>query len=91
MVLKVEGTSGSGVRLQSDIAGTQHEINGTHILAAAGRLPNTTGMGLDKADVLLGERGYVRVNEALAASAPDVWAMEIVLAVCRSPINSCIL
>jgi pyruvate/2-oxoglutarate dehydrogenase complex dihydrolipoamide dehydrogenase (E3) component len=74
-VLKVEGTSGSGVRLQSNIAGTRREINGTDILTAAGRLPNTTGIGLDKAGVQLDERGYVRVNETLATTAPEVWAM----------------
>ena len=40
-----------------------------------GRIPNTTGIGLDTAGVELDERGYVRVNERLQTSAPDVWAI----------------
>src|SRR6201999_1558307 len=42
---------------------------------AAGRIPNTTGIGLKEAGVELNERGYVRVNGRLETSAPDVWAL----------------
>jgi pyruvate/2-oxoglutarate dehydrogenase complex dihydrolipoamide dehydrogenase (E3) component len=44
-------------------------------LAATGRVPNTTGIGLDVAGVELDTRGYVRVNDRLETSAPDVWAI----------------
>lgn len=42
---------------------------------AAGRIPNTSGIGLKEAGIELDERGYVRVNARLEASAPDVWAV----------------
>src|SRR5262249_39346775 len=37
--------------------------------------PNTAGIGLERAGVELDQRGYVRVNERLQTSAPDVWAI----------------
>jgi pyruvate/2-oxoglutarate dehydrogenase complex dihydrolipoamide dehydrogenase (E3) component len=45
------------------------------ILVAAERIPNTEEIGLNEAGVELDTRGYVRVNERLETSAPDVWAM----------------
>ncbi len=41
---------------------------------AAGRTPNTQGIGLDIAGVALGPRGYVKVDERLRTSAPGVYA-----------------
>jgi pyruvate/2-oxoglutarate dehydrogenase complex dihydrolipoamide dehydrogenase (E3) component len=74
-VLRVEGRSGDSVNLQMQTpAGTQ-TIEGSDILVAAGRTPNTHGIGLDHAGVALGASGYVAVNERLETSAPDVWAI----------------
>jgi pyruvate/2-oxoglutarate dehydrogenase complex dihydrolipoamide dehydrogenase (E3) component len=42
---------------------------------AAGRVPNTAGIGLNEAGVELDERGYIRVNDRLETSTPDVWAL----------------
>ena len=53
----------------------EQTIEGSHILVAAGRIPNTAGIGLDKAGVELDDRGFIRVNERLETSAPDVWAL----------------
>jgi len=44
-------------------------------LVAAGRIPNTEGIGLELAGVALDIRGYVAVNDRLETSAPDVWAV----------------
>src|SRR5207248_5345467 len=41
----------------------------------AGRTPNTAGVGLDQTGVELDERGYVRVNERLETTAPNIWAL----------------
>ena len=41
-------------------------LEGTHLLVAAGRTPNTEGLGLELAGVELTDRGYVKVNERLA-------------------------
>jgi pyruvate/2-oxoglutarate dehydrogenase complex dihydrolipoamide dehydrogenase (E3) component len=56
-------------------AAGERNIDGSDILIAAGRVPNTAGIGLEEAGVRLDSRGYVRVNGRLETSAPDVWAV----------------
>jgi pyruvate/2-oxoglutarate dehydrogenase complex dihydrolipoamide dehydrogenase (E3) component len=50
-------------------------IEGTDILVAAGRTPNTAGIGLGTAGIELTDRGYVRVSSRLEATAPGTWAI----------------
>ena len=73
-VLHVQGRSGETISLQFRTASDQ-TIEGSDILVAAGRTPNTDGIGLDLAGVALDARGYVAVNDRLETSAPDVWAI----------------
>jgi len=73
--LRVEGRSGESVRLHVRTPQGERIIEGSDILAATGRTPNTAGIGLDVAGVLLAERGYIQVNDRLETSAPDVWAI----------------
>jgi pyruvate/2-oxoglutarate dehydrogenase complex dihydrolipoamide dehydrogenase (E3) component len=74
-VLGVRGRSGEGVGISVRTAADERTIEGSDILVAAGRVPNTEGIGLDQAGIELNERGYIRVNERLETSAPDVWAI----------------
>jgi pyruvate/2-oxoglutarate dehydrogenase complex dihydrolipoamide dehydrogenase (E3) component len=74
-VLQVEGRSGERVRLRVRTPQGERVIEGSDILAATGRTPNTAGIGLDTLGVRLDERGYVQVNDRLETSAPDVWAI----------------
>jgi pyruvate/2-oxoglutarate dehydrogenase complex dihydrolipoamide dehydrogenase (E3) component len=73
-VVRVQGRSGEAIGLQIRTANDQ-TIEGSDILVAAGRTPNTAGIGLDLAGVALDARGYVAVNDRLETSAPDVWAI----------------
>jgi pyruvate/2-oxoglutarate dehydrogenase complex dihydrolipoamide dehydrogenase (E3) component len=73
--LQAEGRSGESVRLGVRTPQGERRIEGSDILVAAGRTPNTAGIGLDMAGVALDGRGYVQVNDRLQTSAPDVWAM----------------
>ncbi len=50
-------------------------IDVSDLLVATGRTPNTNRLDLDKAGVGLDLRGYIRVNERLETTAPQVWAM----------------
>ena len=50
-------------------------LGGTDLLIAAGRTPNTQGIGLELADVELDARGYVAVNDRLETTAPGIWAV----------------
>lgn len=54
-------------------AGTQ-KITGSHLLLAAGRVPNTDRLNLAAAGVTVDERGFVRVNERLETSAAGIYA-----------------
>jgi len=74
-VLHAEGRSGDGVRLRVRTAGGEQTIAGSDVLVATGRTPNTAGIGLEVAGVELDRGGYVRVNDRLETSAPDVWAI----------------
>jgi pyruvate/2-oxoglutarate dehydrogenase complex dihydrolipoamide dehydrogenase (E3) component len=73
--LRVEGQSGKQVGVTVRTAAGEQMIEGSDILVAVGRIPNTAGIGLDKAGVAVDERGYIRVNDRLQASAPGVWAI----------------
>jgi len=73
--LDVHGRSGEEVSLRVRAAGGEQQIAGSDILVATGRVPNTAGIGLAEAGVELDGRGYIRVNERLEATAPDVWAI----------------
>lgn len=74
-VKRVEGKSGAWVKLHVNRDGSDIVLEATHLLVAAGRTPNTNGIGLELAGVETNERGYVKVNERLQTTAPDVWAI----------------
>ncbi len=74
-IRRVEGRSGREVALVARTSSGEQKIEGSDILVAAGRIPNTADIGLDKAGVELDAHGFVRVNERLQTSAPDVWAI----------------
>ena len=74
-VRNVHGRSGEDVRVTVRTSSGEQDIEGSDILVAAGRVPNTQDIGLEKAGVGLDARGYIRVNERLETTAPNVWAM----------------
>ena len=73
-IARVEGKSGQSVKLHVNRDGSDIILEGTHILAASGRIPNTKDIGLDVAGVELTSRGYIKVNERLETTAPGLWA-----------------
>jgi len=74
-VVGVNGRSGDKVRLTVRTSSGDQELQGTDILVATGRIPNTAGIGLEEVGVELDARGYIRVNERLETTASDVWAI----------------
>jgi pyruvate/2-oxoglutarate dehydrogenase complex dihydrolipoamide dehydrogenase (E3) component len=73
-VLKVTGRSGERVTLQVRVAEKERTLGASDILVATGRTPNTDRLHLDRAGVEVDARGYIRVNDRLQTTAPDVWA-----------------
>jgi pyruvate/2-oxoglutarate dehydrogenase complex dihydrolipoamide dehydrogenase (E3) component len=52
-----------------------HNFTGTHLLVAAGRVPNTDDLGLEAAGIATDQHGYIRVDEHCSTSARGVWAL----------------
>jgi pyruvate/2-oxoglutarate dehydrogenase complex dihydrolipoamide dehydrogenase (E3) component len=74
-VTRVKGKSGEWIRLLGTRDGVELSLEGTHLLVAGGRTPNTSGIGLEKAGVETTDRGHVKVNERLQTTAEGVWAV----------------
>jgi pyruvate/2-oxoglutarate dehydrogenase complex dihydrolipoamide dehydrogenase (E3) component len=75
VVARIEGKSGESITLHGTRAGSPIAIEGTDLLVATGRTPNTDGIGLELAGVERTGNGHVRVNERLETTAANVWAV----------------
>jgi len=71
----VKGVSGERVHLQIECQHGTRTVEGTDILVAVGRTPNTEGIGLDRAGIKVTESGHIQVNDRLETTAANVWAM----------------
>ncbi len=74
-VRRVEGHSGTRVRVYVNDSRGDRAIEGTDLLVATGRKANTDGIALDKTGVQLDERGYIKTNQQLETTAENIWAM----------------
>jgi len=74
-IKSISGVSGQSVRVTLEHDGVEKSLEGTHLLVAAGRVPNTKDIGLELTGVELIERGYIKVNERLETTAPGIWAV----------------
>ncbi len=64
----------NGERLAATLS-TGEVIEADKLLCALGRLPNTSGLGLEEAGVELGLKGEVLVDEYLRSSVPNILAV----------------
>jgi pyruvate/2-oxoglutarate dehydrogenase complex dihydrolipoamide dehydrogenase (E3) component len=71
----IDGRSGDQVKARLRTPAGRREIEGSDVLVALGRTPNTRGVGLESAGVELDSRGYVKVGERLETTSPGVWAL----------------
>jgi len=67
--------SGEEILASVDCTAGSPEVSGSHLLLAVGRRPNTDDLGLDKAGVAVGPRGYIVVDDQLRTSVPGIWAL----------------
>jgi len=65
----------SGVRIRVDCEEGSPVVDGTHLLVAVGRQPNTDDLGLEKAGVKMDARGYIVVDDELKTNVPGIWAL----------------
>lgn len=67
--------AGDGITVAFQTSGGAASVNGSHVLIAIGRRPNTDDLGLDSAGVALDERGYIKVDDHLQTTVPGIWAL----------------
>jgi pyruvate/2-oxoglutarate dehydrogenase complex dihydrolipoamide dehydrogenase (E3) component len=74
-IKSVSGKSGQSVKIVIERNGKQIHLEGSHLLVATGRAPNTGGIGLELTGVETTATGYIKVNERMETTAPGVWAI----------------
>jgi len=67
--------AGRGVRVTSRCGGGTADLEGSHLLVAVGRRPNTDDLGLEAAGVETDSHGYIKVDDQLGTSIPGIWAL----------------
>ena len=79
MLLEAEArraeADGAGVRLTVRTPGGERMLEGSHVLRAAGRVPNTDRLDLAAAGIATDGKGFITVNDRLETSVPGVYAL----------------
>ncbi|HEX9178914.1 MAG TPA: mercuric reductase, partial [Burkholderiales bacterium] len=68
-------TNGSRIALGARCDESLPPLEGSHLLVAAGRRPNTDDLGLDAAGIETDAKGYIKVDDQLRTTVPGVWAL----------------
>ncbi|MBU1304863.1 MAG: FAD-containing oxidoreductase [Alphaproteobacteria bacterium] len=87
-ILEAEGTSflfdttveavaraGNGVLVSLKSGTRRVSVEGSHLLIALGRKPNTAALDLPAAGVATDPRGYIVTDDHLRTNVPGIWAM----------------
>jgi pyruvate/2-oxoglutarate dehydrogenase complex dihydrolipoamide dehydrogenase (E3) component len=73
--LRVEETSDGPIRLVVRTPEGERTLTGSHLLLAAGRVPNTERLNLAAAEIETDKRGFIPVNERLETNVPGIYAL----------------
>ncbi len=73
--VRVEPADGGRVRLTVRTEDGERQLEGSHLLSAVGRIPNTEALSPEGAGIRLDEHGFIEVDEYLETSVPGVYAM----------------
>jgi len=73
--VRVEAAGGGDLRLTIRTADGEKQLEGSHLLSAIGRIPNTEALTPGAAGIRLNEHGFIEVDEYLQTSVPGIYAM----------------
>jgi pyruvate/2-oxoglutarate dehydrogenase complex dihydrolipoamide dehydrogenase (E3) component len=73
--VRVAPTADHRIQLTVRTRDGERTLTGSHLLAAAGRTPNTDRLNLEAAGVMIDARGYIQVNDRLETNQPGIYAM----------------
>ena len=71
----VEQTAQGTIHLTVQTPAGERTLSGSHLLAAAGRVPNSDWLNLDAAGIQTDKRGSIQVNERLETNVPGIYAL----------------
>jgi pyruvate/2-oxoglutarate dehydrogenase complex dihydrolipoamide dehydrogenase (E3) component len=74
-LVRVGQTSPSVIEVTVQTKDGERTLRGSHLLMAAGRVPNSDWLNLDAAGIKVDKRGYIQVNERLETNVPGVYAL----------------
>lgn len=74
-VRHVEHRADGAIHLRVRVAGVEQSVNGTHLLVATGRTPNTDRLNLKAAGVEHDHQGFIRVNDRLETNVQGVYCL----------------
>jgi pyruvate/2-oxoglutarate dehydrogenase complex dihydrolipoamide dehydrogenase (E3) component len=74
-VLHVGQNLNGSIEMAVRSAGNEQILTGSHLLLAAGRVPNTDWLNLEAAGIETDKRGLIRVNERLETNVPGIYAL----------------
>jgi pyruvate/2-oxoglutarate dehydrogenase complex dihydrolipoamide dehydrogenase (E3) component len=72
---RVEPARGGRLRLTVRTEDGERQLEGSHLLSATGRVPNTDALTPEAAGIRLDDHGFIEVDEYLETSVPGVYAM----------------
>jgi pyruvate/2-oxoglutarate dehydrogenase complex dihydrolipoamide dehydrogenase (E3) component len=72
--IAIEKDQQDGVTLKANTPESQITLSGSHLLVAAGRVPNSDRLNLEKTSVETDARGYIKINGRLETNVPGIYA-----------------
>lgn len=73
--LRVERGSNGTIRLTVKTQDGEQTLEGSHLLVAAGRTPNTDWLNLPATDVATDKHGFIQVNDELETNIAGIYAL----------------
>src|SRR5205823_4344688 len=73
--LRAAPAPNGGIALTVRTPEGERTLTGSHLLAAAGRAPNTDTLNLPAGGIETDTRGFIKANERLETTAPGVFAI----------------
>jgi pyruvate/2-oxoglutarate dehydrogenase complex dihydrolipoamide dehydrogenase (E3) component len=74
-VTKAEGVGPGRIRLHARSDEKVVKVDGSHLLVAVGRTPESASLNLPATGIKIDEKGYIHVNERLETNIPGVFAL----------------
>ncbi len=74
-IKSIETTKGGVTIKYSDTTGEEQSLEVDKLIVAVGRVPNTTGLGVDQNGLKLDERGFIEVDAVCCTNLPNVYAV----------------